>query len=223
MALNVFQDRNSPGRQILEFLQRKRSATIKELEDLLGVTTTAVRQHLVALQADGYVQRQSVPSGVGRPAHTYSITEKARELFACHCDDLALTLLEEVYALEGAERAALLLDRVGNRLAQRYADSVRSEVLQERVEQLADALYRQGVLTGVAQEDEDTIILHAYTCPYHELAQEHRDVCEMDAKLIRTVLGSDVNLSECMMDGHSGCSFVITRKPGEQEAARVDA
>src|SRR5215213_6230424 len=104
MALNILQDRSGPGRQILEFLQRKRSATIKELEDLLGVTTTAVRQHLVPLQADGYVERQTIPSGVGRPAHAYLITAKARELFACHCDDLALTLLEEVYALEGEER-----------------------------------------------------------------------------------------------------------------------
>ena len=210
MALNAYQDRESPAWQIIEYIQRNGPTSIKELEDLLGVTTNAVRQHLSSLQAEGYIERQRVHTGVGRPHHAYSITAKARELFACHCDDLALTLLEEVFALEGRERALLLLDRVGSRLAQQYADSVRSEVLQERVQELAKALYHRGVLTGVTVEDENTIILRTYTCPYHELAQEHRDICAMDEELMRKVLGSDVNLSACMMDGHRGCSFIVS-------------
>ena len=210
MALSAYQNRKNPTWQVLEYLQRNGTASIKELEELLGVTTTAVRQHLGTLQADGYIERQRVHSGVGRPHHAYSITEKAHELFACHCDDLALTLLEEVFVLEGKERAALLLARVGDRLASRYANSVRSDVLQERVEQLAGALYQRGVLTDVAVEENETFILKAYNCPYHELAQEHRDICEMDEKLMQQVLGSDVSLSECMMDGHSGCSFVVS-------------
>ena len=50
------------------------------------------------------------------------------------------------------------------------------------------------MLTEVSVETDDVIVLHAYNCPYHELAQEHRDICEMDEKLMRKVLGSDVNL-----------------------------
>jgi predicted ArsR family transcriptional regulator len=148
----------------------------------------------------------------GRPHHAYSISSKAHELFACHCDDLALTLLEEVFALEGPERAGLLLDRVGDRLAKRYASTVRGEALLDRVEQLAETLYHRGVLTDVDVKDEDMIVLHAYNCPYHELAQEHRAICEMDEEVMRKVLGTDVNLSACMMDGHKGCSFVVSKR-----------
>lgn len=216
MGLHAYLYRESPAWQIVEYIKRNGSATIKDLEEVLGITTTAVRQHLTVLQAEGYVERQRVHAGVGRPHHAYSVTDKAHELFACHCDDLALTLLEEVFALEGKERAALLLDRVGNRLAQRYAGSVRSEVLQERVEQLAEALYTRGVLTEVQVQDAETIVLHTYNCPYHELAQEHRDICDMDEELMRKVLGSDVNLSACMMDGHPGCVFVVSRAAVEE-------
>lgn len=212
--MNSYNDRQSPAWQIIEHLKRNGSATIKELEELLGVTTTAVRQHLAALQAEGYLARARVHAGVGRPHHAYTITAKTHELFACHCDDLALTLLEEVYALEGEARAVQLLGRVGDRLANRYARSVKSEVLQERVEQMAQALTQRGVLTDVAVQDEHTIVLHTYNCPYHELAHEHRDICEMDAELMRKVLGSEVNLSECIMDGHRGCTFVIRRPNG---------
>src|SRR4051794_35683908 len=159
MTLNAYTDRSNPSWLVIEFIKRNGSATIKELEELLGVTTNAVRQHLQALQADGYVERRQVNAGVGRPHHIYLISAKANELFACHCDDLALTLLEEVFALEGPERAHVLLDRVGDRLAKRYASSVQGEALQDRVEQLAGALHQRGVLTGVEVEDENVIIL----------------------------------------------------------------
>jgi len=209
-----YQDRKDrPAWQIIEYLQRNGSASIKDLELVLGVTTTAVRQHLSTLQAEGYIERRRVHSGVGRPHHVYSITDKTQEVFACHCDDLALTLLEEVFAVEGVERANMLLQRVGNRLAQRYSTSVRSVLLQERVQEMAGALHKKGVLTDVSVDEDDTIILKTYNCPYHELAQEHREICDMDEKMMRAVLGSDVNLSSCMMDGHAGCSFVVTSSP----------
>lgn len=199
----------SPARLILEHIQRSGSATIKSVEELLGVTTTAVRQHLAVLQGEGYIERHAINDGVGRPHHVYTLTEKAREFFACNCDDLALTLLEEVFAVEGQERALFLLDRVGKRLARRYADGVRSAVLQERVQQLAETLEKRGVLTDVAALDDNTIMLKTYNCPFHELAQEHREICDMDEQMMRTILGSEVTLSGCMFDGHTGCSFVV--------------
>jgi predicted ArsR family transcriptional regulator len=213
MSLGARQDRKTATWQIIEYMQRNGSATIKELEQLLGITTTAVRQHLATLQAEGYIERKAVHAGVGRPHHTYAVTTKAQEIFACHCDDLALTLLEEVFALEGKEQTARLLARVSNRLANKYQRSVRSDLLVERVGELADALYDRGVLTEVQAHDDDTIILHTYNCPYHELAQDHREICAMDEAMLRQVLGSDVNLKKCMMDGHQGCSFVVSPKP----------
>ncbi len=213
MSLGAHQNRESATWQIIEHIQRNGSATIKDLEQLLGITTTAVRQHLNTLLNEGYIERKAVHTGVGRPHHAYAVTDKAQEIFACHCDDLALTLLEEVFALEGVERTNLLLARVGNRLADKYQQSVRSDLLMERVDELAMALYRRGVLTDVQSQDDNTFVLHTYNCPYHELAQEHREICEMDEAMLRQVLGSDVNLTNCMMDGHQGCSFVVSQKP----------
>lgn len=212
MSLGAHQNRDTATWQIIEYIQRNGSATIKDLEQLLGITTTAVRQHLNTLQNEGYVERKAVHTGVGRPHHAYAVTAKAQEIFACHCDDLALTLLEEVFALEGVEQTNLLLARVSNRLANKYQQSVRSNLLVERVDELATALYQRGVLTDVHEQDENTFVLHTYNCPYHELAQDHREICEMDEAMLRQILGSEVNLTSCMMDGHQGCSFVVSQK-----------
>ncbi len=214
MTQNLHQRRETPSRQILEFIQRHGTVTIKELKTFLGVTTTAVRQHLIALQSEGYIDWQAVNDGVGRPHHVYTLTDKAREFFACNCDELALILLEEVFTIEGREHALMLLERVGARLARRYALRVRSNVLQERVMQLASTLEQRGVLTEVSVMDGDAVMLKTYNCPYHELAREHREICDMDEKMMGEILGAEVSLSSCLFDGHTGCSFVV-RKNGK--------
>lgn len=208
--------KNSPTRLIIEHLQRHGSATIKEMEGVLGVTTTAVRQQIGALLEQGYVQRNAVVDGVGRPHHTYSSTQKSHELFACHCDDLALTLLQEVFEVEGTDRAQYLLGRVGNRLAERYGNSVHGETLQERVAQMATGLEARGVLTEVEFDaqpwefgEHGSITLKTYNCPYHELAQVHREVCDMDEQVIAAVIGAPVTLSSCIMDGAQSCTFRV--------------
>lgn len=212
MTVSPHLDRQTPAWRILEYLQRNGGGAIKELEEHLGVTTTAVRQQLQALQADGYVERKSVHSGVGRPHHEYSMTPKSQELFSCHSDDLAITLLEEVLALTGKETTERLLGRVGSRLAAQYSQSIEASDLNGRVEQLVQALSARGVLADMQVSEEDVIVLQTYNCPYHEIAQEYRDICEMDEKLMREVLGSDVNLSECMLDGHHRCTFVVRQE-----------
>jgi DeoR family transcriptional regulator, suf operon transcriptional repressor len=205
----------TPAGQIIQLLQRRGELSIKEIENLLGVTTTSVRQQMVNLQAEGYVTGRLVRQGVGRPFYVYSPTERAHELFACHCDDLAFTLLEEMYALEGLDRVRLLLDRVSRRLAARYAQEVHASTLQERVKQLSRALDRQGIFTDMEVEG-DVIMFKEYNCPYHDLAQGHRDVCTMEQKMMSQVLGSEVSLNQCMLDGHAGCEFVV--KPNESPA-----
>lgn len=207
----ISSEQNSPAWKILEYLQRNASATIKELEVLLGVTTTAVRQHLNALQASGYLDRREERAGVGRPHYVYLATDAARELFACRCDVLALTMLQEMSAMVGPEKIGILLERVSARLAERYEASVKAVGLAHRVEEMAGALGRQGVLTDVSDGDSNTIILKMYNCPYHELAIEHREICHMDQQMMKQVLGSEVFLDACIMDGDEGCSFVITQ------------
>jgi DeoR family suf operon transcriptional repressor len=207
--MSISPDQNSPPWQILEYLQRNPSATIKDFEVLLGVTTTAVRQHLNALQASGYLDRREERSGVGRPHYIYMATDAARELFACRCDVLALTMLQEMYEVVGAEQMGTLLLRVGVRLADQYTESVKASGLQQRVEEMAGALGRQGVLTDVSKGESNTIALKMYNCPYNDLAIEHREICEMDQLMLQQVLGAEVSLDDCIMDGHASCSFEI--------------
>ncbi len=203
----------SPGGQIIRLLQRHGALGIKELRRELGLSDTAVRQQLAQLMAKGWVRTTMTERGhVGRPSHRYELSERARELFACYCEDLALNLYDELLAEQGPEVVRRLLGRVGNRLAAQYRQQVRGQVLQERVLSFARILDARGIVSDVFQEGDD-IRLQEYNCPYHELAAAHREICVMEQTMMATVLDAEVELTQCMMDGHHGCSFTVRPRP----------
>ena len=200
---------NSPGGQIIKLIQRHGALGIKDLRQVLGLSDTAVRQQLNHLMAEGFVTLAAAErAGVGRPQQLYQLTERARDLFACYCEDLALNLYEELLADQGADVVRVLLSRVGDRLAASYQAQVKGQALTERVRSFSQALDQKGILADIDQVD-DVIMLHAYTCPYHEIAVAHRQVCEMEQDMMAQVLRADVKLTNCMMDGYKGCSFTV--------------
>ncbi len=208
--------RATPARQIVELIQRRGPMSVKEMEAALGVTTTAVRQQIANLVAEGLITSRLVREGVGRPHFVYSLTDKARSLFAHYCDELALSLYEELLSEVGYHKVNELLQRVGQRLAETYAGQLRSAALQERVADFSRLLEARGILSDVAPA-EDGLILRAFNCPYHELAVDHREICSMEEDMLSRVLEADVALTQCMHDGYQGCQFVVRANPSARK------
>lgn len=71
----------SPAGGVLSAMQRQGQVTVKDLEEALNVTATAVRQQLAALLAEGYISQGAENIGRGRPKHVYALTAKGRALF----------------------------------------------------------------------------------------------------------------------------------------------
>ena len=50
-------------------------------------------------------------------------------------------------------------------------------------------------------------VLSALACPYPELAMRDRSVCTMEKMMLSEILGENVRLSECRLDGATCCTF----------------
>jgi predicted ArsR family transcriptional regulator len=50
-------------------------------------------------------------------------------------------------------------------------------------------------------------VLSALACPYPELAKADRSVCTMEKLMLSEVLGENVRLSACRLDGANCCTF----------------
>jgi predicted ArsR family transcriptional regulator len=196
----------SAAGQILQYLQRSGEATVKDLAALLGVSATAVRDHLVHLQAEGLVDARSERYGPGRPRLVYTLSEQARSRFPKQYDRLITGLLRELIAFEGADKVEQLLERVSRRLADEYAGQMEGTGMAERLDELRGLLEQRGVPAEVA-EARDGIRLFA--CPFYDIAQDHPEVCSMERQMIEYVLGEKLALESTIREGAHTCRFVV--------------
>jgi DeoR family transcriptional regulator, suf operon transcriptional repressor len=201
----------SPAGEVLTLLQRKGTATVKELEDAMEVTATAVRQQLNVLLAEGFIEQRAENVGRGRPKHVYSLTVKGRALFPHHYDEFTNSLLREILLVEGPGKVEELLGRMSKRMAEQYSRQIASRLPAERAQALTELLNAKGIMAEV-QFEADVIVFREYTCPYYELARENRAICDMEQDMIEQVMNQPVELVSCTLDGHHGCQFKIESK-----------
>lgn len=194
--------------QILEHLQRHGRATVKELGQLLRLTSTGIRQHLTVLERDGLVLASEERGRVGRPTLVYTLTEKAETLFPKGYDELAIALLEEIRAEEGSERLYQLLHRVAQRLAESFWERVQGKSLAQRVEETALILQEQGCLVDWEQGDGE-FFLHEFTCPLSKMAKQDSSVCTLHLELVRLLTGADTRLVRSLLRGERSCTYRI--------------
>jgi predicted ArsR family transcriptional regulator len=193
-------------RAMLDFMRRQGAVTISELVCEMEVTATAVRQRLRRLMDSGLIQRQSERISRGRPNHRYSLTEKGEGAAGTNFADMAVVLWEEVKAVEDPAVRRGLLKRIADRLVTRYRDRVPGDTLGERMTALANLMEERQIPFSVDQSGQ-LPVLSALACPYPELARLDRSVCTMEKLMLSEILGSNMRLSECRLDGASCCTF----------------
>jgi predicted ArsR family transcriptional regulator len=200
---------DSPAGKILAYLQRHGEATVKDLEELLEISTTAVREHLTHLQARELVGTRLVRRGPGRPHLAYFLTSKAQSLFPKQYDTLINLLLREIAGQEGPERLQVILDAVAARLAEEYGAQVSGAELSDRLAALRSALEQRGIPAEVPPSGDG---VEVFSCPYLDVAQKHASVCTMEQRMVEQLLGERVTLEGTIREGRRSCQFTVVNK-----------
>jgi predicted ArsR family transcriptional regulator len=191
---------------MLDFMRREGAVTISSLVQEMGVTATAVRQRLQRLMADGLIERRSERKTRGRPNHRYSLTEKGERAAGTNFADMALVLWDEIRSVPDPDVRRGLLKRIADRLIERYRGKVSGDTLGDRMTSLSRLMAERDIPFEV-KSTGDLPVLTALACPYPELAKLDRTVCTMEKLMLSEILGENVRLSECRLDGANCCTF----------------
>lgn len=191
---------------LLDLLRKDGPLAVAQLAKAMRVTATAVRQRLTRLLSQGDIERFAQRAGRGRPVHRYGLTEKGRRRAGANFADLAIALWSEIRDIKDPEVRRGLLQRISKRLATLYAGSVRGSTLEEKMESLAE-MFRERRIPFEVGGTRELPILHATACPYPDLAEQDRTICSMERILFSELLGENVRLSNCRLDGHNCCTF----------------
>jgi predicted ArsR family transcriptional regulator len=209
-------DRITPARQrVLEILKLEEPATAADLAGELGLTETAVRQHLGALEAAGVVTSSAtVPRRPGRPAATWALTDQGRRRFPDRHGDLTVQLLDAIRDALGDDGLTRVIDARTDEQLRGYREALDAagHTLRHRVEALARQRTAEGYIAEVTDDGNGGYLLTEHHCPIGDAAKACLGFCSAELRLFADALGSDAHVerTEHLLAGGRRCTYRIT-------------
>lgn len=201
-------------RRIIEALKRADSATANELAAQFTTTTTAVRQHLDALEGSGLVERfDGSISGRGRPALQWRNTSLTAELFPDRHGELTVDLIESIRSTLGERALAAVIEaRSADQLAT-YLSILPDGDVPVRVRALAERRTSEGYLAEVVTDPtSDDMLLIEHHCPICTAATACQNLCRSELDVFQAALGPTVEVirEQHLIGGDARCAYRIT-------------
>ncbi len=196
---------------VLDLLRRQAGLSVTDLMERLEVTATAIRQRLDRLEESGLIERRKQGVGRGRPSFNYFLTTRGAQQAGVTYSDLAIALWNEIKMIDSLEVKSTLIERVSQRMGGSFREQLADGSLEDRMQLMAGLLTNRKIPTRMTS-GIGLPILEVQACPYPDLVghEQDRSVCNMEAKVLSTALGQEMELSQCRLDGHSCCQFKPT-------------
>jgi predicted ArsR family transcriptional regulator len=203
-------------RNILRLLKSDRAMPIAAIAERLDITYEGTRQHVTAMEREGWVRGRIVRGkrgAVGRPISHYSLTEAGDHLFPKHYDLLAIKLVEATGELFGDDALKTLLAAITDAQVAKWEPLVRGKSLPERLAVLRD-LYLQDDPFMSTESASGELRLVERNCPFLNVAMKHPALCSTSVATISRLLGCKVIREERFQAGDQRCVFhVLTNEP----------
>ncbi len=214
-GLAVALDTLPPGRRaVLSVLKHTGEASAEDVAGVLGVTVSAVRQHLSPLEEHGLVAHRDERPGPGRPRRRYCLTPAAESLWPKRYGQLANQLLTFI---DDADPALVEQAFEHRRRARGARATVRlgaHATFDDRVRELARILDDDGYLASCERAGDGTWRVVEHNCAILDVAERYGAACSSELEFLRDALpDADVQRSAHMMSGAHVCAYVIRQAP----------
>lgn len=210
---DVVNDLSGAKRRIIERLKRAESATAPELAAEFGLTDTAIRQHLEALEIAELVERVVAPStGRGRPPVHWRLAPAASSLFADRHSDLTVDLIASIRTALGEDALQQVVrTRAERQLANYLAQIEGATTVTEKVHRIAELRNAEGYLAEAVDGDGEVTLVEHH-CPIRGAADSCGGLCDAELELFRTAVGPDATVAreQHVLDGGQRCAYRIT-------------
>jgi predicted ArsR family transcriptional regulator len=220
MSLNVEQ-LSETRRTILFALKHNGAATIAELASRLEMTGEAIRQHLLQLEGERWVEKHTKrdsSNGGGRPSMYYSITSKGEHLFPKHYDSLTVEVMDTIAEQLGAEALNKILATMTDARVREWEPRLQGLNLAERVEALKGIYLADDTFMGV-EHSGDRLRLIEHNCPFLNVAKRRPALCSVTVSTLSRLLGYRVVREERFQDGDGRCAFrVLLDQPMDDDS-----
>lgn len=198
---------------ILEILRERGEATVDEIVAELrarrgAITPVTVRHHLTRMQEENLLAAPQLRhrGAPGRPQHVYTLAEAAKEHFPNNYRSLAIHLIDQLSTHLPSRQVNVILEGVAQGLAEDA--HIPDGPLHQRLDMVVDYLNQHGYQARWEKHPEG-FLLETTNCPYHHISETNQSLCEMDMRLVATLLGVVPRLWTRMSQGGHSCAYLI--------------
>ncbi|KIC22796.1 hypothetical protein RA20_00085 [Leisingera sp. ANG-Vp] len=193
-------------------LYRPEGANIDALSQSLEISRNATYQHVKTLERDGLITSHRVEKTKGRPGQTYRLTRKGQATFKQSYSLIATLLVSAVKDRLGTDETKALLQDLGRTLAAGLQEDLAGLSAEDKIREISAALASLGYEASLEDAEPGSLpVIAAHNCVFHDVAEEHPEVCEMDLTLLRGLSGCQVEHRECIVRGGQRCRFAFRK------------
>ncbi|MCP3288542.1 helix-turn-helix transcriptional regulator, partial [Aeromonas hydrophila] len=150
---------NASTDKILFLLKSHGPQSAAELGEQLQMTSMGARQHLMTLEADGWVSFNDEARGRGRPVRLWHLTEQAWQRFPDSHSELTLQLIDNIQQLFGEVGMERLIAQREQQQLARYQTELTQPALADRLAALTAQRTREGYMADFRQEEDGSWLL----------------------------------------------------------------
>lgn len=204
-------------------LKQQGSATIAQLADLLQLTGEAVRQQLLQLQRDGWIEAhidraQAEKARTGRPATMYTLTSAGDHLFPKQYDEFNVSMIDAIADELGPAALMKVFERMSDARVAGVEPTLRGKPLEEKVALLQGWYLDGDPYMEVERGANGDFYLRERNCPFLNTAMRRPALCGVSVNSLTRLLGVRVQRDEKFQTGHGRCVFhVFANEPIDPE------
>ncbi|BAN26343.1 helix-turn-helix transcriptional regulator [Caballeronia insecticola] len=192
-----------------QLLEHKSGLTVDEIIAAIGLSRTAVNQHLIALERRNFIRKSAPRKTGGRPVQTYVLTQEGTNQFPKQYSWFSALLVSTLRNELGPERLDRYMFDLGMAtsasLIPRLLGKTRSERITETVKIMNEAGFRASEIEPEGLSKLPRV--ECTNCVYHDLTRDHPEVCRFDIGFLSGLMGTEVEHQTCMQRGGEACRF----------------
>ena len=202
------------GRRVVLYgVRRLDDATVDEVAELLDMTVSGARQHLVALADQGLVEATEVPRAAGergRPRLTYRVTELGDALFPKAYGALTNELLGYLDDEDGSVVDRIFCRRRDERIHRAAVRVAPRATLGAKVREVAAILDEDGYLATAERVGTGCYRIVEHNCAIAAVARRYGQACSSEIDFLRAVLpATSIERVRHMVAGDAHCAYEV--------------
>lgn len=199
-------------KELLNFIKRSGMATIDDAADYTGLSKTTLREHLLQLERDGYIIRDYLRIGPGRPSLQYQLTNKGNSLYPSGEAAMLKDLLNYLKSKDDEDILYEFFEEFWKKRvvkARRRMDESSKDDMKKRVEALIKMLEEEGFMPEFElNEDEKKLEIKECNCPFSDVVKETRLPCKLEAMFYKSLFGKAERTTH-IAEGDYACTYDI--------------